>query len=193
MINYLAWHMHNSKNYRYNEKQFKEAIRHGLNELKIKDKNVDVIYDELILSNGLIRAEVGDREHFEFLCIPLQEYLTSEFLIAHRRKISKKFIDENYYDPWWEEVLMLFINGIAQKKNALVQVDTLIEWLDTPVQTYPDKFLMKPLFAGQVLAMCKHSHPTRISEVMLDKITARLCRLLIKSTPLYVEKRLAIF
>jgi hypothetical protein len=196
LLEYLAWDMHNNRTYKYSEIQLMEAIKKGLTVWKIENiQDIDAVYNELIKTNGLIRQEVGSRGYYRFLCFPLQEYLASQFLvdkfdntfdtfhavdpfdILKIPERKKNYIENKYNDndPWWEEVLMLYISRTAKNVDAPIKVATLIEWL---APSSNDPFFTKPIFAGQILAMCKQSDTGCISDDNLINITKQLCTLL---------------
>ena len=196
LLEFLAWEMHNHKTYRYPQEQLNAAIKEGLLTVGLKndDATVSSIYEELILTNGLIRTVIGAPDNYRFLCIPLQEYLASQYLVHQseeiihnyvandvlnkiniKKDIMEGYIEDKFNDPWWEEVLRLFLSQTAKNPNAFMDVQTLISWLKP---SDDDPFLTKPIFAGQVLALIKHSDPDGISENALQEITAKLCLLL---------------
>ncbi|MHB8596827.1 MAG: NACHT domain-containing protein [Ktedonobacteraceae bacterium] len=199
LLEYLAWDMHeNSRTYRYPREKLLMVIREGINKVGMvgiqnDDATINTIYEELILTNGLIRAEIGVPDNYRFLCIPLQEYLASQYLVHKSEdiirnylasddfnvlkagKFKAKFIEDRYNDPWWEEVLTLFLSHSPNNTNAFVTVDTLINWLDTSTQ---DPFFTRSIFAGQILALDKHCDSNFMLDSQLKTITDKLCSLL---------------
>lgn len=202
LLEYLAWKMHVTGHYKKTKQSIEEIFDEALNKKlaglsmlqNLQESDKKKVYENLILTNGLLREDIKDREHYRFLCMPLQEYLASQFLIKNPASITKEFADTKEFiekkctDIWWEEVLLLYIAGTATNQDALIPVNELIQWVTDA--SPGDAFLTKPIFAGRVLAMYQEDNTPLIPDNQRQDIGDTLCRLLKNAPRRHVREKI---
>lgn len=148
---------------------------------QLEDAKVKII-QEVILPQGLLRKK---EEGYRFLSLPLQEYFAAKYAILCQEK--QDVLCQQYNNPWWEEVLLLYIyllyDGKEQEKiKGVLARLAKEETTDTEVSRY-----MCPLIRGHGSVM----GGSRVTEDVVKEIKLRLWMILFESKCLFIQAQIS--
>jgi hypothetical protein len=161
ILAHLAWYLHTHNCYSCDREKMLRVIQKSLNEMQ-SNVTGERAFVELMLKSGFIKEDVENTEpkkYYRFTSIPLQEYFAAQYILIHEKKVKTLFSNQNH--PWWEEVILLYIQYASNTQHAANSAMSLLETLagvNEDWSTPPTiEALASLLLAGRALASTEQS------------------------------------
>ncbi|HEU5110562.1 MAG TPA: NACHT domain-containing protein, partial [Micromonosporaceae bacterium] len=110
LLKAVAWHYHRAGKRYFAEDDLLARIAGFLPTVALDPADASAILDEIAAQYGLLKAQAHG--WYGFLHLTLQEYFAAEALLEGGQEGVGELL-RHRYDPWWEEVLLLFAGATA--------------------------------------------------------------------------------
>ena len=117
LLRKLALETHISEKRTFTREEVLEKFSYYLPEFNIEKKKADDVLNEIVKRNGLLK-EISIDE-YDFLHLSFLEYLAG---LELREKKDYETLLQHLYDPWWEEVILLFAGFDRDATELIVQI-----------------------------------------------------------------------
>jgi len=144
IIRKFALESHISKNETFLKDELLIKFSEYLPEVNIAKENVEDILNEIVQRNALL--EEISLDSYKFVHLSFQEYLTA---LELRERKDYNVILRHLYEPWWEEVILLF-GGFDRDATDLINVIRKREMNHTKFKE--DIFYSNLIFFGKIIA-----------------------------------------
>jgi GTPase SAR1 family protein len=168
LLREVAWYFHNQGQRYFLESELLRVIADFLPAIGLSVEQDRQVLAEIAAENGLLKEQA--QGWHGFLHLTLQEYFVAQYAIDHN-ELDTLLV--HLGDPWWEEVLLLYVGQISDASSMLQK---LIE-RDSKGSFWEDIFHMNLIVAGRCLA----ARPTVRQTFLREKVISRLFDLLTKT------------
>src|SRR5579859_2078254 len=147
LLQEVAWHFHMQGKHYFPIDELLQVIGKFLPTVDISEGKSRDVLEQIDMENGLLREQA--KGWYGFSHLTFQEYFVTQYIIANHRQDD---LLQHLNNPWWEEVLLLYvgtINDAGPLLNILLGHDET-----TPLQD--DEFHSHLILAGQCLTEKPH-------------------------------------
>ena len=113
----LALEAYALKKKSFSKEEVLRIIREYLPEVRISKMEAEDLMDEILKRNGLLKETINDE--YCFLNFPFQEYFAA---LEVRGRRDYETLLQHWYEPWWEEVVLLFVGFDRDATELIMKV-----------------------------------------------------------------------
>jgi len=166
LLKLIAWHFHRKRQRYFREHDLLQVIAEFLPAIGLPAERNHDILQEIESGQGVLKEQAPGWHGF--LHLTVQEYFAAEYINDHQEYAE---LLRHRADPWWEEVLLLYV-GITPDASLFLQ-----ELCSENSSLREDIFYTNLLLAGR----CLTARPTVRETGLRTQIIERLFELLISS------------
>jgi HEAT repeat protein/energy-coupling factor transporter ATP-binding protein EcfA2 len=166
LLKVIAWHFHRKRQRYITEHDLLQVIAEFLPAISLPAERNHDILQEIESEQGVLKEQAPGWHGF--LHLTVQEYFAAEYIDDHQNYAE---LLRHRADPWWEEVLLLYV-GITPDASLFLQ-----ELCSENSSLHEDIFYTNLLLAGR----CLTARPTVRETGLRTQIIERLFELLISS------------
>jgi hypothetical protein len=166
LLKVIAWHFHRKRQRYFTEYDLLQVIAEFLPAINVAaERNKDIL-QEIESEQGVLQEQATGLHGF--LHLTLQEYFTAEYINDHQKYTE---LLRHRADPWWEEVLLLYMEITPDAQPFLQQL------CSQNSSIREDIFYTNVLLAGR----CLTAHPIVRETGLRAQIIERLFELLLST------------
>jgi NACHT domain/TIR domain len=172
LLGEVAWHFHLEGQRYFPENELLTIIANFSTSTGLPSEQKKQMLDEIAVSNSLLKEQANG--WYGFLHLTLQEYFAARYAVDHNELST---ILEHCFDPWWEEVILLYA---SYTPDASLLLQKLLGQRD-------DIFCTNSILAGRCLAT-----GSTVKQIYLRaEIISRLFGILKQTPYLLTQKQIA--
>ena len=170
LLKQLAWAYHSEGQRYFEADDLLRQIAQFLPSVDIDPSKNIAILDEIAAQYGLLKEQANG--WYGFLHLTLQEHFAATALLE-RGQEGVEFLIEHRFDPWWEEVILLFAGATPDAGpllRGIIRADNGSEDTTEPLTLRDDIFHSNLLLATRCLAGAPRIADVRLRQQIVNAV-----------------------